>query len=64
MENKYKHKLSGEILTLKKDFGRVAVFIIPEENRTVIYGNVVIDTCVCVWDNILKCDNLVQQKLF
>jgi len=59
MTKRYQHKLSGEILTLKKDYGSVASFY--SCNKTVIY-NVICDTCVCQWDNVIQVEKFKQQQ--
>jgi len=46
---KYKHKLTCQILTLKKSFGSVGTFYCKPHQFT---KRIIIDTCVCLMENV------------
>lgn len=48
--DKVKHKLTGEILTIKKSFD--GVFTCYLNTAHIIFGNVEVDTCVCLSENL------------
>lgn len=46
---KYRHKLTDQILTLKKSFGSVGTFYCKPHQFT---KRIVVDTCVCLMENV------------
>lgn len=54
---KYRHKLTCQILTLKKTFGSVGTFYCEERP----FYNTTINTCVCLMENVELLETQKQQ---
>lgn len=56
---KYRHKLTGQILTLKKSFGNVGTFYCEEKP----FYNIIINTCVCLMENVERLEQHQKQQV-
>lgn len=61
MSKFYTHKLTGQILTIKKDYGSVvSCYCEPY----LLWNNVKNDTVICLKENLIERKEYIQQKLF
>ena len=52
-----RHKLTGKILTVKKDYGRVVVCKVPPGEEVTIWCNMIVDIVICDKKNLEYIDS-------
>ena len=50
---RYKHRITGMMLTIKKKYNNIAICSVRKSDIEIIYNNIKIDTVICNIDNLI-----------